>query len=48
MHCKRMALLSLAVALGVGGFVLADDMGGMTMPPASPPSTQPHAAHIGR
>ena len=41
MRTKRIALLSLAVALGVAGFVLADDMGGMNTPPASPPATQP-------
>jgi YHS domain-containing protein len=41
MSRKRFAVLSLAVALCAGGFVLADDMGGMSMPPASPSATQP-------
>ena len=41
MRGNRFALFSFAVAFCTAGFVLADDMGGMNMPPASPPSTQP-------
>jgi len=41
MSRKPIAFLSLTIALCFVGFVLADNVPGLSMPPAPPPATQP-------
>ncbi len=44
MRSKIVLLLLAVAALGLTGFVLADDMGGTNPDSSTPPATQPAAA----